>query len=124
MPFRSKDRRHTRHTYDGFECLAISYVRARIGQIRHISNLKWKNSDDYMPPFAIFTVPHEALHASSAVPTLRELRLFTQGMAVGAAQFESLALSLEFLQWTYEHYVAAPLKIGNKVEVNLKQQMV
>ena len=85
---------------------------------------KWKNSDDYMPPFAIFTVPHEALHASSAVPTLRELRLFTQGMAVGAAQFEFLAPSPEFLRWTYERYAAAPLEIGNKVEVDLKQRMV
>ena len=83
-----------------------------------------ENRDEFMPPFAIFSVPLEALHVIGVAPRLSELSLFTQGMAVGAAQLDFLAPSPEFVRWTYEHYVAAPVEIGDKVEADLKPGMV
>ena len=83
-----------------------------------------ENQDEFMPPFAIFSVPLEALHVAGVAPRLSELNLFAEGMAVGAARWDFLAPSLEFIRWTFEYYVAAPVEIGHKVEVDLKPGMV
>lgn len=97
----------------------LEYVRQGIYRLSN-----WKSSDEFMVPFTIFTVPQEALFTAEVDVTLNELRLFAQGMAVGAAHLGFSAPSPDFIRWTYERYVAAPLEIGNKVEVNLSPRMV
>ena len=77
-----------------------------------------RDGDDFVPPFAIFKVPVSALQ-SDVVPRLKELNLRAEGMAVGAKEMELDLPLKEFLRWTYENDVAAPVEIGNKVEVRL-----
>jgi hypothetical protein len=79
-----------------------------------------RDGDEYIPPFAVFTVPVEALHADGMGPKLSELKLFAEGMAIGAKQLNFPAPSPEFMRWSYECHVAAPIEIGNKVEVDMK----
>jgi hypothetical protein len=88
--------------------------------VYHLVNPKTQKrmsgGDLLVPPFAIFCVPVSALQ-SDVVPKLQELNLFAEGMAVGAKEM-GLDLPLEeFLRWTYDNDVAAPVEIGNKVEV-------
>lgn len=75
--------------------------------------------DTYMPPFAILSVLVTALHVTGVVPQLSELNLFHEGMVIGMLHLDFPALPPEFIRWSYEHYVAAPLKIGNNVEVDM-----
>ncbi|KAF8322378.1 hypothetical protein F5887DRAFT_1087234 [Amanita rubescens] len=77
-----------------------------------------RDGDDLVPPFAIFYVPVSALQ-SDVVPRLKELNLFAEGMAVGAKEMGLNFPHTEFFRWTYENDVAAPVEIGNKVEVKL-----
>lgn len=86
--------------------------------------LNVRNPDDLSPPFAIFSVPLGALNTAVVVPRLSELSLFTQGMLVGAAELDFISPSREFIRWTYERHVAAPVEIGHKVEADLKPGMV
>ncbi|KAF8328620.1 hypothetical protein F5887DRAFT_924204 [Amanita rubescens] len=79
-----------------------------------------KGDDQYIPPFALFKVPAEALCSSGVTPRLRELKLFVEGMAIGSNLLDFPAPSREFIRWTYERYVAFPVEIGNRVEVDLK----
>ena len=74
------------------------------------------SGDPFVPPFAMFAVPVNALQ-SDVAPKLKELNLFAEGMAVGAKEMELDLPLKEFLRWTYENDVAAPVEIGNKVEV-------
>ena len=78
---------------------------------------KQKNADDLCLPFAIFEVPVALLQATDVAPTLNKLRVFSEGMAVGSAELGFKAPSKEFLRWTYECYMGAPLEHGHKVEV-------
>jgi len=79
-----------------------------------------RGDDEYKPPFAVFTVLVEALRTSGVVPRLSELNLFGEGMAVESNGLDFPTPSREFIQWTFEHFIAAPVEIGNKVEVDLK----
>ncbi|KAF8318845.1 hypothetical protein F5887DRAFT_1166918 [Amanita rubescens] len=79
-----------------------------------------KGDNQYIPPFALFKVPAEALCSSGVTPRLRELKLFVEGMAIGSNLLDFPAPSREFIRWTYERYVAFPVEIGNRVEVDLK----
>ncbi|KAF8341950.1 hypothetical protein F5887DRAFT_1076332 [Amanita rubescens] len=81
---------------------------------------KDRRGDRYMPPFAVFPVPVEALCSADATPRLTELKMFFEGMAIESNKLDFPAPSREFIRWTYERYVAAPIEIGNRVEVNLK----
>ena len=85
-----------------------------------IYRLDTKDGDEYIPPFAVFAVPVEALHTDDVAPKLSELNLFAEGMAIGAKELNFPAPSPEFMRWSYEFHVAAPIEIGNKVEVNMK----
>ena len=78
---------------------------------------KVKNADDLCLPFAIFDVPVDLLQTTDVAPTLNELRVFSEGMAVGRAELDFKAPSADFLRWTYECYMGAPLEQGHKVEV-------
>ena len=75
------------------------------------------DGDDLVPPFAIFYVPVSALQSSDVVPRLKELNLFAEGMTIGAKEMKLDFPHTEFFRWTYENDVAAPVQIGNKVEV-------
>lgn len=81
---------------------------------------KGPKGDIYMPPFAICSVPILALQVAGIVPKLSELRMFHEGMAVGSWHLEFPAPTPAFMRWTYERYVAAPLEIGDHVEVLMK----
>ena len=85
-----------------------------------IYRFKRPKGDSYRPPFVIFTVPITALHVGGVVPRHNELNLFHEGMAVGAVHLQFPSPSPEFIQWSYERYVAVPLEIGNNVEVDMK----
>ena len=80
---------------------------------------KVKNADDLCLPFAIFDVPVDLLQTTDVAPTLNELRVFSEGMAVGRAELGFKAPSTECIQWTYEYHMAAPLEHGHKVEVQM-----
>jgi hypothetical protein len=80
---------------------------------------KGPNGDAYMPPFAISSVPILALQVAGVVPKLSELHVFHEGMAVGSCQLEFLGPTPDFMRWTYKRYVAAPLEVGNHVEVKM-----
>lgn len=85
---------------------------------------KEKNPDDLCLPFAIFEVSVELLEAEAA-PSLNEMRVFTEGMAVGSDELGFKAPSRDFVRWTYDSYIAAPLEPGHKVELLLGgQEMV
>jgi hypothetical protein len=77
-----------------------------------------------MPPFAILFVPILALHVAGVVPKLSELRVFHKGMAIGLCELEFPAPSPDFMQWSYKRYVAAPLEVGNHVEVKMESGRV
>jgi hypothetical protein len=85
---------------------------------------KGPNGDTYMLPFAISSVPILALQVAGVVPKLSELRVFHEGMAVGSCQLEFLGLTPDFMQWTYERYVVAPLEVGNHVKVKMGSRWV
>lgn len=81
---------------------------------------KGPKGDSYMPPFAISSVPILALQVAGIAPKLNELRVFHEGMAVGSCQLKLLAPAPDFMRRTYERYVAAPLEVGNYVEVKME----
>ncbi|KAF8346789.1 hypothetical protein F5887DRAFT_1072882 [Amanita rubescens] len=83
-----------------------------------------RGGDCYMPPFAYYPIPVEGVHAAGVVPRLAELRLFTEGMTIGAKELKFQAPDAEFIRWTYENHQAAPVEIGQKVEANLKTGMI
>ena len=85
---------------------------------------KGPKGDTYMPPFAISFVPILALHVAGVVPKLSELRMFHEGMAIGLCELEFPAPSPDFMRWSYERYVAAPLEVGNYVEVKMESGWV
>lgn len=80
---------------------------------------KDKNADDLSLPFAVFKVLVNLLQATDVAPTLNELRVFLEGMGVGSAKLGFEGPSKDFLQWTYECPIAASLKQGHKVEVQM-----
>jgi hypothetical protein len=71
-----------------------------------------------------FVCPILALHVAGVVPKLSELRVFHEGMAIGLSELEFPAPSPDFMRWSYERYVAAPLKVGNHVEVKTESGWV
>ena len=77
-----------------------------------------------MPPFAYYSVPPAALRSASVVPKLGELKLFGEGMAIGAQQLGFSAPHPDFLRWSYENHFAAPLDMGQKVEAKLIGGMI
>ena len=79
-----------------------------------------RGSDLLMPPFAYYTMPLGGIRAAGVVPRLAELRFFAEGMAIGAQQLKFRAPDAEFIRWTYENHLAAPIEIGQKVEARLK----
>jgi len=79
-----------------------------------------KRRDEYIPPFAVCSVPVDALDSLDVEPNLTELNMFVEGMATESNGLDFPAPSREFIRWSYEHYVAAPIEIGSKVEVDLK----
>jgi len=83
-----------------------------------------RGGDLYMPPFAYYTMPVAGVHTTGVVPRLSELRLFAEGMAIGVEELNFPAPDAEFIRWTYENHLAAPVEIGQKVETNLKRQMI
>jgi hypothetical protein len=85
---------------------------------------KGPKGDTYMPLFAISFVPILALHVAGVVPKLSELRVFHEGMAIGLSELEFPAPSPDFMWWSYECYVAAPLEVGNHVEVKMESGWV
>lgn len=80
--------------------------------------------DTYMPPFSICSVPIIALQVAGVVPKLSKLCMFHEGMAVGLCELEFPALTPDFMRWTYKCYIAAPLKVGNHVEVQIESGWV
>lgn len=84
------------------------------------SKMTLMGGDPYMFPFAYFTMPVGGIHAVGVVPKLAELRLFAEGMAIGAKELKFPAPDAEFIRWTYENHLAAPIEIGQKVEASLK----
>ena len=89
-----------------------------------VYKFKRPRGDMYMPPFMIFCIPVTALHVTGVVPKLSELNMFHEGMVIGSVHLRFPALSPDFIQWSYECFVAAPLEIGNKVEVNMNPGLV
>ena len=85
---------------------------------------KGPKGDTYMPLFAISFVPILVLHVGGIVPRLSELAVFHEGMAIGVSELEFPAPSPDFMQWSYEHYIAAPLKVGNHIEVKMESGWV
>ncbi len=83
-----------------------------------------RGGDLYMPPFAYYTMPVAGVHTTGVVPRLSELRLFAEGMAIGVEELNFPAPDAEFIRWTYENHLAAPVEIGQKVETNLKRRMI
>jgi hypothetical protein len=83
-----------------------------------------RGGDLYMPPFAYYTMPVAGVHAAGVVPRLAELRLFAEGMAIGGKQLKFPAPDAEFIRWSYENHLAAPVEIGQKVEASLKTGMI
>jgi hypothetical protein len=89
-----------------------------------VYKFKRPKGDSYMLPFAIFTVPVAALHVAGVVPKHNELNLFHEGMAIGAIHLQFPAPSPEFIHWSYERYVAAPIEIGNNIEADINPGLV
>ena len=79
-----------------------------------------RGGDLLMPPFAYYTMPLGGIRTAGVVPRLAELRFFAEGMAIGAQQLKFRAPDAEFIRWTYENHLAAPIEIGQKVEARLK----
>ena len=92
--------------------------------LRFYTFAKGPKGDTYMPPFAILFVPILALHVAGVVPKLSKLRVFYEGMAIGLCELEFPAPSPDFMWWSYERYVAAPLEVGNYVEVKMESGWV
>ena len=89
-----------------------------------VYKFKRPQGDTFMLPFMIFSVPVTALHVAGVVPKLSELNMFHEGMVIGSVHLRFPTLSPDFIWWSYERFVAAPLKIGNKVEVNMNLGLV
>ena len=85
---------------------------------------KGPKGDTYRPPFAICSVPILALQVGGVVPELKELSMFHEGMAVGSCHLDFPAPTSDFMRWTYERYIAAPLERGNHVEVKMESGWV
>lgn len=85
---------------------------------------KGPKADTYMLPFTISSVPILALQVAGIVPKLSELRVFHKGMAVGSCKLELIGPTPDFMWWTYECYVAAPLEVGNYVKVKMEPRRV
>ena len=83
-----------------------------------------KNADDFTPPFSFFVVPALVLRSAGVDPKLSELNIFAEGMAIGTKQLYFDAPDPEFMRWTYENHVAAPVEISQKVEVHRTEGMV
>jgi hypothetical protein len=58
---------------------------------------KERHANDLCLPFAIFEVPVDLLQATDMAPTLNELRVFSEGMAVGCVKLGFKAPSQDFL---------------------------
>jgi hypothetical protein len=58
---------------------------------------KVKNTDDLCLLFTIFDVPVDLLQTTDVAPTLNELRVFSEGMAVGRAELGFKAPSMDFI---------------------------
>ncbi|KAF8332933.1 hypothetical protein F5887DRAFT_922201 [Amanita rubescens] len=81
------------------------------------------SSDSFLPPFAYFSVPIGALHSTGVVPKHSELRLFGEGLAIGAKGLHFPASEAELIRWSFENHIASPLEVGHKVEIKLDAGM-
>ncbi|KAF8339365.1 hypothetical protein F5887DRAFT_1077402 [Amanita rubescens] len=99
-----------------------------VSGVYQLARRGWKKcvrgGDNFMPPFAYYSVPPAALRSASVVPKLGELKLFGEGMAIGAQQLGFSAPHPDFLRWSYENHFAAPLDMGQKVEAKLIGGMI
>ncbi|KAF8337811.1 hypothetical protein F5887DRAFT_920220 [Amanita rubescens] len=91
---------------------------------KHGTKKPLKNADDFVPPFSFFVVPASVLRSVSVDPKLSELNVFAEGMAIGAKQLSFDAPDPEFMRWTYENHVAAPVEISHVVEVRQTEGVV
>lgn len=82
-----------------------------------------KGGDDFMPPFVYFAVPSSALRTRDVIPSMSELKLFGEGMAIGERQLHFPSPHPDFLRWSYENHVAAPVEVGQRVEIKLDAGM-
>ena len=99
-----------------------------VSRVYQLARLGWKKcvkgGDNFMPPFAYFCLPPTALQSVGVVPKLGELKVFGEGMAIGAQQLRFPAPHPDFLRWSYEIHIAAPLDVGQKVEAKLIRGMI
>ena len=83
-----------------------------------------KGRDDFCPPFAFFRAPHATLRPERVVPKLHELKMFAEGMTIGGQQLHFFNPNPDFMRWTYENHIAAPVEIGQKVEAKVESGMI
>jgi hypothetical protein len=80
-----------------------------------------KSMVEYKLPFAWFQrVPRDALALTEVNPTVGDLDAFFEGLIVGEKE---LKLTLppgipQFLRFSYDHYLGAPLEVGHRVLVS------
>ena len=83
-----------------------------------------KGGDNFLPPFAYYAVWNRSVCSVGVVPTINELKLFGEGMTVGAKQLQFPSPDLELIRWSFDNHVAAPVEIGQKVEIKLDARMM
>ncbi|KAF8346158.1 hypothetical protein F5887DRAFT_1184931 [Amanita rubescens] len=83
-----------------------------------------KGGDNFLPPFAYYAVWPRSVCSVGVVPTINELKLFGEGMTVGAKQLQFPSPDLELIRWSFDNHVAAPVEIGQKVEIKSDARMM
>lgn len=91
---------------------------------KHKSKKCVKGGDDYFLPFTYYAIPPSALRIQDVNPRISELKLFGLGMAIGEQQLRFPSPHPDFLRWSYENHVAAPVEVGQKVEIKLDAGIV